>query len=449
MKNQKPKAKRNDILVKPKRPMSAYNFFFRAERVKILDAANKNEQDGESIATSFEDIGRIIGKRWREISDEEHIRYKEMATEDSNRYQAEMKTYYKDELTLMCLGHNTTGVDVECKHYQTNSSPRQAEDEESSRSDNRFAKEAHKFSDAPDIKNKSMASPTKGFENKKPSADAPLFVKNNNNLFGTPQNPIGMENSPGNLTVESVHQSGIDPFETQAYMNAVTSASNSADSQQLMAVKFNAHSHAGNTNNVLIGQIMAQMTLIAQLTEELERERRISRMKDELLHQYINSSLNNDDRKPTAASMRPTIDTRASMQSPPNISASDYLSSGSMENVAGKKDRREYRNSASAPSLSASSLQGTLLEQQQQQQQHEQRYQSCYESTLQGLFLQQSQQQCEKYNQTYDGQQQQQHQEEINEVASRSIQRVRSQYDAADQVNGVIEFLSAQNRNLK
>jgi len=91
--------------------MSAYNFFFREERANILSESTKKTEGGEEAEpTSFEDIGRIIGQRWRAIDPDELAKYKEMAKKDSERYRDEMKSFYNDELTLMCLGHNNEGA---------------------------------------------------------------------------------------------------------------------------------------------------------------------------------------------------------------------------------------------------------------------------------------------------------------------------------------------------
>mmetsp|Transcript_32786 Transcript_32786/g.55492 ORF Transcript_32786/g.55492 Transcript_32786/m.55492 type:complete len:470 (-) Transcript_32786:1446-2855(-) len=103
--------KKKGVLAKPKRPMSAYNFFFREERANILSESTKKTEEGEAAEpTSFEDIGRIIGQRWRAIDPDELAKYKEMAKKDSDRYRDEMKSFYNDELTLMCLGHNNEGA---------------------------------------------------------------------------------------------------------------------------------------------------------------------------------------------------------------------------------------------------------------------------------------------------------------------------------------------------
>mmetsp|Transcript_26063 Transcript_26063/g.55009 ORF Transcript_26063/g.55009 Transcript_26063/m.55009 type:complete len:474 (-) Transcript_26063:309-1730(-) len=93
--------KKNGLLAKPKRPMSAYNFFFKAERAKIL--ADTSDGNG----TSFEDIGRIIGQRWKNIEGDELAKYKEMAKKDNERYRDQMKRFHKDELALMCRGYST------------------------------------------------------------------------------------------------------------------------------------------------------------------------------------------------------------------------------------------------------------------------------------------------------------------------------------------------------
>jgi len=79
--------------------MSAYNFFFREARTRIL--SEKPEGEG---TVSFEDIGRLVGERWRSIDDGSKQKFKGLASVDSERYRAEMKVYYNDELQMMCLG---------------------------------------------------------------------------------------------------------------------------------------------------------------------------------------------------------------------------------------------------------------------------------------------------------------------------------------------------------
>jgi hypothetical protein len=96
----------------PKRPLSAYNYFFRTERGKfVAEQAEKKaaefdtpapdavqaeeEQGGEKVKSSlFSTMGKTIAKRWKEIVPEELEEYKALAAEDSIRYRAEMDEYH-------------------------------------------------------------------------------------------------------------------------------------------------------------------------------------------------------------------------------------------------------------------------------------------------------------------------------------------------------------------
>ena len=97
---------------KPKRPMTAYNFFFQAERKKIIrdekEASNnaKNSSSSSSSGTRrrskgkasnhqafFENMGKTIGRRWKEVSKEDLERYQALGTKESRRYKREMKVY--------------------------------------------------------------------------------------------------------------------------------------------------------------------------------------------------------------------------------------------------------------------------------------------------------------------------------------------------------------------
>jgi hypothetical protein len=99
---------------KPKRPLSAYNFFFKEEREKILkvllsDDPDKAQNDPESDdyldeeqlnklrkeggKVSFEEMGKLIGLRWKKIDPDRLQHFSEMATEDTERYKKEMQDY--------------------------------------------------------------------------------------------------------------------------------------------------------------------------------------------------------------------------------------------------------------------------------------------------------------------------------------------------------------------
>lgn len=72
----------------PKRPLSAYNLFFQSERTKIQEVA---QGTGEKIG--FEGLGKIIGKKWKELTAVERKMYDKLADKDTQRYRAEMETY--------------------------------------------------------------------------------------------------------------------------------------------------------------------------------------------------------------------------------------------------------------------------------------------------------------------------------------------------------------------
>lgn len=86
---------------KPKRPLSAYNFFFREEREKILQIiraedtnAIQPDPDADDYLTdeqicrlkkngdkiSFEEMGKLIGIRWKNIDPDRLSRFSELAS---------------------------------------------------------------------------------------------------------------------------------------------------------------------------------------------------------------------------------------------------------------------------------------------------------------------------------------------------------------------------------
>jgi HMG (high mobility group) box len=71
----------------PKRPLSAYNIFFKDTREKIITEHGK---------TNFQEMVRLIASHWREVSDEQKKKYEEMAAKDLIRYKKEVSSYEKD-----------------------------------------------------------------------------------------------------------------------------------------------------------------------------------------------------------------------------------------------------------------------------------------------------------------------------------------------------------------
>jgi len=71
---------------KPKRPLSAYNFFFQAERAESRGCA--------------EEASKVIGKKWRELSEKDRSVFTNLAKMDTDRYKSEMAEFQRDRLKI-------------------------------------------------------------------------------------------------------------------------------------------------------------------------------------------------------------------------------------------------------------------------------------------------------------------------------------------------------------
>lgn len=101
---------------KPKRPLSAYNYFFKTERQRILkylelktDPSDDQDPDepvekvvddeqkaklmSDSGKVSFEEMGKLIGRRWKAITPENLEKYTNLAADDAERYKKELAEY--------------------------------------------------------------------------------------------------------------------------------------------------------------------------------------------------------------------------------------------------------------------------------------------------------------------------------------------------------------------
>ena len=88
-----PSRRKKKLKSLPKRPLSAYNFFFQTERSLLM----QDRAIVPSLKVGFEDLGRIVGKKWRELSEAERETYNRKAIGDSERYRKEMEDYKKRE----------------------------------------------------------------------------------------------------------------------------------------------------------------------------------------------------------------------------------------------------------------------------------------------------------------------------------------------------------------
>ena len=81
---------------KPKRPLNAYNLFFRHERGQLLDSLP--ERPGGKPRNShgklgFEDMARLVGSKWRSINATKKAKFDALALKEKERYRSEMARY--------------------------------------------------------------------------------------------------------------------------------------------------------------------------------------------------------------------------------------------------------------------------------------------------------------------------------------------------------------------
>jgi len=115
-KKKTPRKKHKD---KPKRPLSAYNIFFKEERKRILESIPSKGEEGEDAKEEeseenveidektgkkkrkktphgkigFENLAKIIGQRWQELKEDKIAYYKDLAAQDMKRYKEQMEIF--------------------------------------------------------------------------------------------------------------------------------------------------------------------------------------------------------------------------------------------------------------------------------------------------------------------------------------------------------------------
>lgn len=75
--------------------LSSYNLFFQRERKKIFEGG-ENNNDNNNVHErkfAFDEMGKIIGARWRALSKKDRQQYEDLAVEDSYRYRREMEVF--------------------------------------------------------------------------------------------------------------------------------------------------------------------------------------------------------------------------------------------------------------------------------------------------------------------------------------------------------------------
>jgi hypothetical protein len=84
----------------PSRPLSAYNYFFKDTRLEVLQEMETRgwvdaaiDGGGDKKTSKFRMLGKIIGKRWKELPPDQREKYEIAAKADMDRYRPEMDAY--------------------------------------------------------------------------------------------------------------------------------------------------------------------------------------------------------------------------------------------------------------------------------------------------------------------------------------------------------------------
>ncbi|GAX09551.1 hypothetical protein FisN_16Lh247 [Fistulifera solaris] len=71
----------------PKRPMSAYNFFFKEEKTKWLNENKKGVMDDGQSGSRFKAMTNAVSSKWKTLSEEEKAPFVKMAEEAMKEYR--------------------------------------------------------------------------------------------------------------------------------------------------------------------------------------------------------------------------------------------------------------------------------------------------------------------------------------------------------------------------
>jgi len=145
---------------KPKRMLTAYNFFFQDERSKILageadeisvdgdgtqpdvldekngiDNGSSSKSDDAATAkmsgkVSFSNLGKTVGRRWRRLAPEDRVQYEKAAAADKERYEKEMASYKEQCKTMQALKRKEIQSEKRKKRKLEKSQQKKAKEDE-------------------------------------------------------------------------------------------------------------------------------------------------------------------------------------------------------------------------------------------------------------------------------------------------------------------------------
>merc|ERR1712226_1266546 len=85
--------------MKPRRPLSAYNFFFKEERQNILkqtaNVPGKMKPARSHGKIGFASLARTVAKKWKTIDPSERKRFEQLAAKEKQRFIKEKQAWKK------------------------------------------------------------------------------------------------------------------------------------------------------------------------------------------------------------------------------------------------------------------------------------------------------------------------------------------------------------------
>lgn len=90
------KKRRNKPKDYPKRPLSAYNVFFKETREEIIATNSNEEGEKRDHKLDFQAMAKEIASRWKNLDKKERDRVEKLAKKDMLRYRDEVKVYEEE-----------------------------------------------------------------------------------------------------------------------------------------------------------------------------------------------------------------------------------------------------------------------------------------------------------------------------------------------------------------
>lgn len=90
----------------PRRPLSAYNLFFKSERQKIVSSISSNvHQKGrnkKALGIGFAGLARVIASRWKLLESEDKFAFEEQAKLEKLRYRNQISVWKSKQAIKKC-----------------------------------------------------------------------------------------------------------------------------------------------------------------------------------------------------------------------------------------------------------------------------------------------------------------------------------------------------------